>query len=206
MSENAELLGSPAFERWRGKIQLLFTSPPFPLKRKKRYGNFDGKKYQTWFSDLAPVFAEFLTKDGSIVVEMGNAWETGVPVQSLLPIKALLRFVENKKAKLKLCQEFVCYNPARLPSPAQWVTIERIRVKDSFTRLWWMARTDRPDADNRRILKGYSRAMKELLERRGYNAGARPSEHVISAKGFLKKHRGATRLLISSSPNRGILK
>lgn len=188
-----DLLGSTGFKRWKGKIQLLFTSPPFPLKRKKRYGNFEGKEYLTWLSDLAPVFAEFLTKDGSIVIEMGNAWETGAPVQSLLPIKALLQFAENKQAKLKLCQEFVCYNPARLPSPAQWVTIERIRLKDSFTRLWWMAKTDRPNADNRRILKGYSRAMKELLERRGYNAGVRPSEHVISAEGFLKKHRGAIR-------------
>jgi site-specific DNA-methyltransferase (cytosine-N4-specific) len=112
------------------------------------------------------VFAEFLTKDGSIVIEMGNAWETGAPIQSLLPIKALLKFAENKKAKLKLCQEFVCYNPARLPSPAQWVTIERIRVKDSFTRLWWMAKTDRPNADNRRILKGYSKAPLQLVHRK----------------------------------------
>jgi DNA modification methylase len=188
-----ELLRSSRFNQWKGKVQLIFTSPPFPLKRKKRYGNLGGKEYLSWLSGLAPIFAEFLTKNGSIVLEMGNAWEPGVPVQSLLPIKALLEFVENKEAKLKLCQEFVCYNPARLPSPAQWVTIERIRVKDSFTRLWWMAKTERPDADNRRILKGYSRAMRELLEKRGYNSGARPSEHVISARGFLKEHSGAIR-------------
>jgi DNA modification methylase len=188
-----DLLPSTSLKHAKGKVQLLFTSPPFPLKRKKKYGNFDGKKYLAWLSDLAPVFADFLTPDGSIVIEMGNAWETGTPVQSLLPIKALLKFAENKKAKLKLCQEFICYNPARLPSPAQWVTIERIRVKDSFTRLWWMAKTNRPDADNRRILKGYSRAMKDLLKRRTYNAGVRPSEHVISRNGFLKKHRGAIR-------------
>ena len=186
-----ELLRSAAFKAYKGKVQLLFTSPPFPLHRKKKYGNLSGQKYATWLSDLAPLFSELLSETGSIVIEMGNAWNPGHPTQSLLPIKTLLQFVENTKAGLNLCQEFVCYNPARLPSPAQWVTVERIRVKDSFTRLWWMSKTERPEADNRRVLREYSKAMNELLERRAYNAGRRPSQHLISAEGFLKNHKGA---------------
>ena len=91
-----EVLRSPELKDFKGKIQLIFTSPPFPLKRKKRYGNLDGKEYLTWLSGLAPLFGEFLTPNGSIVMEMGNAWLPGSPVQSLLPIKALLAFVENK--------------------------------------------------------------------------------------------------------------
>jgi DNA modification methylase len=173
------------------KARLLFTSPPFPLKRKKRYGNLAGEEYVEWIESLALTFANVVADDGSIVIEMGNAWEPLRPVQSLLPIKALMRFVENKQAGLRLCQEFVCYNPARLPSPAQWVTIDRIRVKDSFTRVWWMAKQDRPLADNRRVLKKYSQAMEELLERQSYNHGKRPSEHVLSKKGFLQKHEGS---------------
>ncbi len=174
-----------------GKARLLFTSPPFPLKRKKRYGNLAGEEYVTWLENLAETFSSVVAEDGSIVIEMGNAWEPGRPIQSLLPMKALLRFVENKKANLRLCQEFVCYNPARLPSPAQWVTIDRIRVKDAYTRLWWMAKQDRPTADNRQILKKYSASMQELLKRKTYNAGARPSEHVVSDTGFLKNNKGA---------------
>lgn len=174
-----------------GKARLLFTSPPFPLKRKKRYGNLAGEEYVQWLEDLASTFSNVIADDGSIVIEMGNAWEPGRPVQSLLPMKALLRFVENKAAKLRLCQEFVCYNPARLPSPAQWVTIDRIRVKDAYTRLWWMAKQDRPTADNRQVLKKYSQAMKELLDKKTYNAGTRPSEHVVSDSGFLKNNKGS---------------
>lgn len=173
------------------KARLLFTSPPFPLKRKKKYGNLSGEEYLTWLTSLAKTFADVITDDGSIVIEIGNAWEPGRPVQSVLPIKALLAFTENKEAGLRLCQEFVCYNPARLPSPAQWVTIERIRTKDSFTRVWWMGKTDKPFADNRRVLKKYSKAMEELLEKKTYNSGKRPSEHVISKKGFLKNNNGA---------------
>jgi len=132
-----------------------------------------------------------LTENGSIVIELGNAWEKGRPVQSLLTLKSLMAFLENPDANLRLCQEFVCYNPARLPSPAQWVTINRIRTIDSFTHVWWMSNSDYPKADNSRILRPYSKSMKRLLEKGSYNAGKRPSEHTISERSFLINHNGS---------------
>lgn len=140
-------LASPLLERYKGKVQLIFTSPPFPLNRKKQYGNQQGEAYVKWLSGFAPLFCEFLKPDGSIVVEMGNAWEPGKPAMSTLALRALLAFLDA--GKLYLCQQFVCYNPARLPTPAQWVNVERIRVKDAFTHVWWMSTTDRPKANNR---------------------------------------------------------
>lgn len=101
-----------------GKVQLILTSPPFPLNHKKKYGNFSGEKYLNWFSKLAKLFSKLLTPNGSIVIEMGNAWEPNRPVQSLLTFNSLLAFTNAPKTKLRLCQEFICYNPARLPSPA----------------------------------------------------------------------------------------
>lgn len=175
----------------KGKVQLILTSPPFPLNNKKQYGNLNGEEYLEWLTDLAPLFSETLTENGSIVIELGNAWEKDRPVQSLLHLKSLMSFVENPLADLRLCQEFVCYNPARLPSPAQWVTIERIRTIDSFTHIWWMSNSDYPKADNRRVLRPYSKSMKKLLEKGTYNAGKRPSEHVISESSFLKDNNGS---------------
>lgn len=173
------------------RAQLILTSPPFPLNNKKHYGNLNGDEYLQWLSDLAPLFASLLTDDGSIVIEIGNAWEKGRPIQSLLTLKSLLSFLENPQAELRLCQEFVCYNPARLPSPAQWVTINRIRTIDSFTHVWWMSKSDFPKADNSKVLRPYSKSMKKLLEKGSYNAGKRPSEHVISKNGFLTPHEGS---------------
>lgn len=183
------LMASPAFSSYRGKVQLIFTSPPFPLNRKKKYGNFQGEAYIHWLANLAPVFCEFLKPDGSIVLELGNAWEAGKPVMSPLALRSLLAFLDA--GSLNLCQQFVVHNPARLPSPAQWVNVERIRVKDSFTFVWWMSRSERPKADNRRILKPYSDSMLRLLKTRKYNAGVRPSEHHIGAKSFLRDNKGA---------------
>jgi site-specific DNA-methyltransferase (cytosine-N4-specific) len=173
------------------KGQLILTSPPFPLNNKKQYGNFTGDEYLNWFASLAPIFASLLTEDGSIVIELGNAWEKGRPVQSLLTLKSLLKFLENPDANLRLCQEFVCYNPARLPSPAQWVTVNRIRTIDSFTHVWWMSTSDYPKANNANVLRPYSKSMLRLLQKGEYNAGKRPSEHTISEKSFLTEHGGS---------------
>ncbi len=171
------------------KVQLIFTSPPFPLNRKKKYGNLQGREYVDWLAGFAGLFRAFLKENGSLVVELGNAWEPGRPVMSTLALKALLGLQE--RGGFYLCQEFICYNPARLPSPAQWVNVERIRVKDSFTRLWWMSPSDRPKADNRRVLKEYSDSMKKLLASGKYNPGKRPSEHNIGETSFLTDNGGA---------------
>ena len=172
-----------------GQAQLVFTSPPFPLNTKKRYGNRQGDDYVRWFAGFAPILTKFLKPDGSIVIEIGNAWEQGRPVMSTTVLRALLRFLE--RGGLSLCQEFVSYNSARLPSPIEWVNRERIRVKDAFTRIWWMSPTDWPKADNRRVLREYSPSMKRLIETGRYNAGPRPSQHLIGAESFKTDNSGA---------------
>lgn len=174
---------------YRNQVQLIFTSPPFALNRKKKYGNLTGREYIKWLVQFAPIFVDLLTEDGSIVIELGNGWEPGQPTMSTLPLEALLAF--KKAGKFHLCQEFVCFNPARLPSPAQWVNVERCRVKDAFTRVWWLARTARPKADNRKVLTGYSESMLKLLDKGTYNPGPRPSEFVIGETSFLKDNSGA---------------
>jgi site-specific DNA-methyltransferase (cytosine-N4-specific) len=120
---------------------------------------------------------------------MGNAWEPKQPVMSTLAMETLLEF--KKAAKLHLCQEFIWYNPAKLPTPAAWVTIRRIRVKDAFTRLWWLSPNPYPKADNRRVLTPYSGSMRSLLRTRKYNAGRRPSEHLIGQTSFFQDNGGA---------------
>ena len=180
---------SPLMKKHQGKVQLIFTSPPFPLNRKKKYGNLEGPEFRHWLAGLAPAFARLLKPNGSIVIEMGNAWEPGRPVMSTLALKTLLDFLDS--GDLFLCEQFVCYNKARLPTPAQWVNVDRIRVKDAFTHIWWMSTTPRPKANNRKILKAYSASMEKLLSSKSYNPGRRPSEHHIGKTSFLTNNHGA---------------
>jgi DNA modification methylase len=191
VGNSIDLLKGPLKKKLAGKVNLIITSPPFPLNKKKKYGNEKGEDYLKWFVELAPVFSDLLTEDGSLIIEIGNSWEPNRPVQSLLHLECLLCFVNHPKANLRLIQEFICYNPSKLPSPAQWVTVNRLRTVDSYTHVWWIAKSDFPKADNSKVLRPYSKSMERLLEKQDYNSGKRPSEHVVSKKGFLKDNGGS---------------
>ena len=168
-------------------INLIITSPPFALTRKKEYGNESVEKYIEWFLPFADEFKRVLAEDGSFVLDLGGAYLPGNPIRSIYQYELLVRLC--KEVGFYLAQEFYHYNPSRLPTPAEWVTIRRIRVKDSVNSVWWLSKTPHPKADNRRILKPYSKSMKKLLEK-GYKAKLRPSGHDISDK-FQKDNQGA---------------
>ena len=189
VGDSVKILDDLQFESYIGKVNLIFTSPPFPLVRKKKYGNFNGQVYIEWLASFGPIFKELLAKDGSLVIEMGNSWEFQSPTMTLTPILSLMELM--KRNDFYLCQEFIWNNPSKLPSPVQWVNVERIRVKDAFTRIWWLSKSPNPKADNRRVLRKYSLSMEKLLETKKYTAGKRPSEHNIGKKSFLTNNNGS---------------
>lgn len=160
-------------------VSLIFTSPPYALHFKKDYGNVDQDKYVDWLLGFASEFRRVLKPDGSLVINIGGSWRPGHPVRSLCHFEILIRLV--REHSFHLAQEFFWHNPAKLPAPAEWVTVRRIRVKDSVEALWWMSKSTQPKADNRRVLTQYSEDMKRLLKR-GYRAKERPSGHKITNK------------------------
>jgi DNA modification methylase len=168
-------------------VNLVMTSPPFALKRKKEYGNVHAKEYIDWFLPFAEQMQRIVTDDGSIVIDIGGTWIKGQPTRSLYHFKLVIALIED--LGLHLAQEFFWYNPAKLPSPAEWVTVRRIRVKDAVNTVWWLSKSPFPKASNRNVLKPYSESMKALLEN-GYRAKKRPSGHDISGN-FSKDHGGA---------------
>ena len=168
-------------------VDLILTSPPFALKRKKQYGNEDEDKYVDWFMSFAGQLHRIIKPEGSFVLDLGGAYMPGFPVRSIYQFELLVRLV--KEAGFYLAQEFYHYNPARLPAPAEWVNVRRIRVKDSVNVVWWLSKTQNPKADNRKVLKPYSDSMKCLLKN-GYTAKLRPSGHDISDK-FSRDNGGA---------------
>ena len=77
-----------------------------------------------------------------------------------------------------LCQEFFWYNPAKMPAPAEWVNVRRIRVKDSVEYIFWLSVSEFPKADNAKVLQAYSPDMQRLIKR-GIKNTKRPSGHNI---------------------------
>ena len=170
-----------------GSVNLVMTSPPFGLRRKKDYGGAAADEYLDWFRPFASAIRRVLAADGSLVIDIGGAWNAGRPTRSIYHFELLVMLV--RECGFHLAQEFFWWNPARLPTPAEWVTVRRIRVKDAVDCVWWLSPGEWPRADNRRVLLPYSPAMNRLL-RRGYKPGRRPSGHQIGA-GFARNNRAA---------------
>ena len=77
-----------------------------------------------------------------------------------------------------LAQECFWYNPAKMPMPAEWVTVRRVRVKDSVEYVWWLSKTPHPKADNRKVLRAYSADMLRLNKRKPRET-TRPGGYII---------------------------
>jgi len=160
-------------------VSAVVTSPPYALHFKKEYGNVDKQSYVQWMLPFAQEIKRVLKKDGSFILNIGGSYDGGSPTRSLYHFKLLIALVDN--VGFYLAQECFWHNPAKLPSPTEWVNVRRFRIKDSVEYVWWLSPTAWPYADNRQVLVPYSDDMKRLIEK-GYKAKKRPSGHNITSK------------------------
>jgi site-specific DNA-methyltransferase (cytosine-N4-specific) len=171
-------------------VDLVITSPPFALLRQKTYGNLDQAEYVGWLVSFGSLVRRVLKDTGSFVLDLGGAYQRGVPVRSLYNFRVLLRLCDEHG--FFLAEEFFWHNPAKLPSPIEWVNKRKIRAKDSVDTVWWLSKTENPKADVRNVLAPYSDRMRKLIEdpEKFYKPKERPSGHDIG-KGFGKANGGA---------------
>lgn len=167
---------------------LVLTSPPYALHFKKEYGNVDKSSYVEWFLPFAEQIHRVLRDDGSFVLNIGGSYNKGEPTKSLYHFKLLIALVEE--IGFHLAQECFWYNPAKMPVPAEWVTVRRVRIKESVEYVWWLSKTPFPKADNTRVLKPYSADMLRL-SKKGVRETVRPSGHSIG-NGFDKIEAGGS--------------
>lgn len=173
-----------------GSINLVITSPPFALQRKKEYGNKDQDEYIDWLVEFARLVQQKLRDDGSFVLDLGGAYQKGIPARSLYNFRVPIRFCDE--LGFFLAEDFYWFNPSKLPSPIEWVNKRKMRAKDSVNTVWWFSKTEWPKADVTRVLAEYSDRMKKLLKDPDgfYSPKKRPSGHDIG-RGFKKENKGA---------------
>ena len=171
-------------------VDLVMTSPPFALLREKAYGNKDQAEYVDWLCRFGIAVRRVLKETGSFVLDLGGAYQRGVPVRSLYNYRVLLRLCDE--VGLFLAEEFFWHNPSKLPSPIEWVNKRKIRAKDSVNTIWWLSKTEHPKADVRNVLVPYSDRMRALLRNpeKFYRPKVRPSGHDIG-KQFSTDNGGA---------------
>jgi len=181
-------------------IDFVMTSPPFALRRQKSYGNVEETEYVKWIAPFSREVFRVLKKSGSFVLDLGGAYRAGIPSRSLYNFRVLLTLCDD--VGFHLAEDFYWFNPAKLPSPIEWVNKRKIRAKDSVNTIWWFGKTSMPNADVRNVLSPYSERMKKLIQDPDsfYRPKKRPSGHDISAS-FGKDNGGAIPSNLLTIPN-----
>jgi len=182
-------------------IDLLVTSPPFALQHQKEYGNQDQDSYNDWFIEFIPEIRRVLQPHGSLIIEIGGAFKQGYPERSTYQFRLLNRIIDE--GDLHLAQDFYWYNPAKLPSPIEWVNVRKIRVTDAVTHIWWLTpeinkdsavedgEQPHPEANNQRVLQDYSQSQEQLIETGEFNDGKRSSGWNIDSESFANDNEGS---------------
>lgn len=181
-------------------VDLIVTSPPFALLRQKSYGNEDQSEYVDWLLQFGHEALRVLKPTGSFVMDLGGAYQRGKPIRSLYQWRVLIRMCDE--LGYRLAEEFYWHNPAKLPSPIEWVNKRKIRAKDSVNTVWWFSKGDWPKSDVRQVLAPYSERMKKLIRdpEAFYTPKDRPSGHDISSS-FATDNGGAIPPNLLTYPN-----
>lgn len=160
-------------------VDLVMTSPPFALQRKKEYGNECQAEYVEWLSQFGELVYKKLKPTGSFVIDIGGAYKKGIPVRSLYPFRVLIKFCDD--IGFHLAEDFYWFNSSKLPSPIEWVNKRKIRAKDSINTVWWFSKTENPKSDVSKVLAPYSDRMLKLLDdpKKYFKAKDRPSGHSV---------------------------
>ncbi len=182
-------------------VDLIITSPPFALQRKKEYGNKNQDEYVDWLMEFGHDIYRVLRETGSFVLDLGGAYKKRRPVRSLYNFRVLIQMCDD--CGFNLAEEFYWHNPAKLPSPIEWVNKRKIRAKDSVNTVWWFSKTDFPKADIKKVLVPYSDRMIKLLEDPDsfYKPKKRPSGHDISKSFGSSSNGGAIPPNLLQIPN-----
>jgi site-specific DNA-methyltransferase (cytosine-N4-specific) len=69
-----------------GSVALAITSPPFALLRPKQYGNQVEDAYLEWLLGFAQALKPKLAEDGSFVIDIGGAYQRGIPARTWLDL------------------------------------------------------------------------------------------------------------------------
>lgn len=185
-------------------VNLFITSPPFALQRKKAYGNEEQSEYVDWLCQFAELAYDKLRDDGSFVIDIGGAYEKGVPSYSLYQFRALIKMCDV--VGFKLAQPFYWHNPSALPAPIEWVNKRKLRAKTSVNTVWWLCKDPlKCKANVSNVLAPYSSRMERLIsnpeEFVKEEGTARPSGHVLGKSSWSKNNGGAIPSNLLQIPN-----
>ncbi|SHH59606.1 site-specific DNA-methyltransferase [Ferrimonas marina] len=143
-------------------IALMISSPPYPLRVARAYGNPEVKEYIDWLMKVLKPIAKRLVKGGSMAINLGNdIFVQGSPQRSTYVERLLIR-CEDELGLYKM--DTLMWQSNKCPGPTTWAHVNRMQLHTSYEPILWLCNSPLDCfADNRRVLQPHSERMKKLM-------------------------------------------
>jgi len=155
------------FSHIAAPITLVLTSPPYPLKQTRAYGNPPEHVYVDWICQTLEPLVKNLVPGGSIALNLSNdVFVSQSPARSLYLERVLLAL--HDRLGLHLMDRFVWENRSKPPGPVQYASIQRCHLNVAFEPVYWLTNDPkRVKADNRRVLQQHTQRHLDLIRNGG---------------------------------------
>lgn len=181
----------------KGSLNVILTSPPYPLVKPRDYGNLAEKE---WVEDMlrhCERWRGLLVEDGSMFLNIGACWIKGSPVQTLHVERLLIRLEDN--LGLHRLQEFYVKTDG-LGGALEWVGKRRIRVKNNVEKMIWLSGNPFAKANNRGVLIPYSKSgLRSIAKPEAHDGRERPSGYKFGKRSFVDNGGAIPSTLIKAS-------
>lgn len=183
-----------------GSVDLIMTSPPYPLLKPREYGNVGERKWVDWMLSICEDWMPLLSKSGSVMLNLGNAWVPGAPAESSYIERLVVKLEDD--LGMNLIQRLYWHNPSKLPAPLSWLGIRRIRVKQSIEPILWMSPNRDAKGNNRHVLTPYTAGgLRAISRKQNERANPRPSGYKFGEGSFTDQGGAIPPSLITSTTN-----
>lgn len=153
------------FAKWDEPIFLALTSPPYPLRRPRAYGNPTSDEYLDFICHAIEPIVRNLVRGGNVVLQLGDVFEEGSPAKSTYIED--LTIALRKRLGLHLMNRIV-WESNKPPGPIQWASKKRMQLNEGYEFcLWFCNDPINCIASNQRVLEPHSEAHRKLIERGG---------------------------------------
>jgi site-specific DNA-methyltransferase (cytosine-N4-specific) len=179
-------------------VHLILSSPPYPLKVARAYGNPVIDEYIDFLSMVLEPWIDKLAPGGSIALNVSNdIFEDGSPARSTYLEEMTIAL--KKRFGLHLMDRMPWVSN-KAPGPIQWASLERTQLNVGYEHIIWF--TNDPFkcfSNNQRVLQEHSEQHKRLMAKGGmqYHSTAADGNYVkkVGAYGAQTKGRIPTNVL-----------
>jgi len=164
-------------------IHLALTSPPYPLRSPRAYGNEVGTiKYIDFICEALEPIVKNLFDGGNVALNIGNdIFESGSPERSIYVERLVIALVD--RLGLKLMDRIPWSCPNKIPGPIAWASKQRIQLNSGYEHiLWFCNNPNKCISNNQRVLRPHTSEHQKFID-----SGGQKSLSINGDGAYIKK-------------------